>query len=162
MRSLFHPLGRAQRPFPHDQRQEQDYERDREQNSERRQNGRQSPAVDPVAREGAQEAEGGADSQLRQGDHGRAERGGDPLVERLQEEHLAQAPAYRGQDPEQYPTPTEERRHPEIRDDGQHADRGEQRSPAVSRDPEGGGSPGEAGDETVARQQDSERGQARG
>src|SRR5207237_8898971 len=80
-------------------------------------------------------------------------------VEHLQEEHPAQAPAYLAQDPEQYPAPTEKRRHPEIRDDGQRAGRGEQRSPAVSRAPQSGGSPGEAEDETVTSQQDSEIGQ---
>jgi hypothetical protein len=52
---------------------------------------------------------------------------------------------YRGLDPEQYPAPAEDRRHPEIRDYGQHADRGEERLPVVSRPPESGGSPGEAG-----------------
>src|SRR5882724_2136631 len=56
------PFGRARRPFPHDQRQEQDYEREREQDSERRQDGRESRAVDSIAHEGAQETEGRADS----------------------------------------------------------------------------------------------------
>src|SRR6266851_8743313 len=109
------PGRRAQSGFPQDQRQEQEYEGDREQDSERRQDGRESPAVDPIAHEGAQETEGGADSQIRHGDHGRAERGGNLLVERIQEEHLAQAAAYLDQGSEQYPAPTEERSHPEIR-----------------------------------------------
>src|SRR2546428_9082293 len=93
---------RGQSRFAKGQRQEQAYEGDREQDAERRQDGRESPAVDPIAHEGAQETEGGADSQIRHGDHGRAERGGDPLVERLQEEHPAQAPADLAQGPEQY------------------------------------------------------------
>src|SRR5439155_16864819 len=53
----------------------------------------------------------------------------------------------------------QERSHPEIRDHGQDADRGEQRSPAVSRAQESDGSPGEADDQIVARPQDSEIGQ---
>ena len=69
------------------------------------------------------------------------------------------APADLEQKPEQYPAPTEKRGHPEVRDDGQHADRGEQRSPPVSRRAEGGGFRGEAVDEVVASQQDSEPGQ---
>src|SRR5919106_2698611 len=150
---------RAQSRFAKDQRQEQAYEGDREQDSERRQDGRESPGVDSITDQRAQEKEGGADSQLRHGDHGRAERGRDLLVERFQEEHTAQALADLDQDPEQDPGPTDERRHPEIRDDGQDADRGEHRSPAVSRSRDSGGSPGEARDKIVARPQDSEIGQ---
>ena len=85
------------------QRQEQADEDDREQDAERRQNGRESPGVDPIAHEGAQQTEGAAESQLRQGDHGRAERGGDPLVERLHEQHPDDAPADLEQDPNRIP-----------------------------------------------------------
>src|SRR5207245_9822435 len=88
-----------------------------------------------------------------------AERRRDPLVERLQEKHTAEAPAHLAQGPEQDPAPTEERRHPEKRDDGQHADGGEQQSPTVSLRAERGGSPGEAEEKTVARRQYSEPGE---
>src|SRR5207247_10847391 len=105
--SLSEPVDRAQSRFPQDERQEQEYESDREQEAEGRQDRRQSPGVDPIAHEGPQESEGGADPQLRHGDHGRAERGGNPLVERIQEEHAAETTACLEQEPEQYPAPAE-------------------------------------------------------
>jgi hypothetical protein len=74
-RSLSWPFGRAQIWVPQDQRKEQNDEDHREQDSKGRQNGGQSPRVDPMAHEQAEQSEGGAGPQLRDRDHGRAERG---------------------------------------------------------------------------------------
>src|SRR5262249_34091444 len=128
-------LGRFDRAaslFRQHQRKEQDYENDREQNSHRRQDRWQSPGVDAVTDEGAQEREGAASSQLRHGDPGRAERGGRLFVQRIQKEYAAQASADVAQEREYDPDPTEERGHDEIGHNGQDADGGKQRSPAVS------------------------------
>jgi len=57
-----------------------DDEHDGEQDAQRRQDERQSPRVDSVTHHRVQKTGGGADAQLRQGDHGRAERRGDPAL----------------------------------------------------------------------------------